>query len=161
MATFSKSFAAIGGFIAGKYEVIDFIKHKGSPHIFSASLPASVIATVRAVLKLIREKPDMRTDILSKAKFMADSLSAMGYRSKFLGTQIVPVVLGHEILAIAAAKIFMEEGVYVNPVTQPAVPESSSGFRTSYIANHQWDDLKRALKVFYKYKDILNSKEYL
>ena len=127
--------------------------------MFSASLPASVIATVRAVLKLIREKPEMRADILSKAKFMADSLCAMGYQSKFLGTQIVPVVLGHEILTLAAAKKFMEEGVYVNPVITPAVPEVFSGFRTSYIANHEWDDLKQALQVFEKYKNILSKRE--
>ncbi len=155
MGTFSKSFASLGGFIAGDFRVIDHIKHKGSPHIFSASLPASVAATVRAVLKLIKEKPGMRKDIMDKAKFMGDSLEAMGYNARFLGTQIVPVILGNEILTLAAAKIFMDEGVYVNPVLQPAVPEIATGFRTSYIATHDWDDLKAALKIFEKYKHIL------
>jgi len=102
MCTFSKSFASIGGFIAGDNETIDYIKHRASPHLFSAGLPP-----------------------------------------------------GNELLASAAYKKFMENGVYVNPTAPPAVPEEESGLRTSYIATHEWDDLQIALKVFEKFsKDL-------
>lgn len=148
MGTFSKSFAALGGFLCGRYDVIDYIKHNAGGHIFSASLPASVVETVRAVLRLIRDEPQRREGILARARYMAESLQAMGYDAPWHGAQIVPVVLGNYTLSLAAYKRFMEHGVYVNPVGPPAVPEESSGFRTSYIATHRWEDLERALEVF-------------
>jgi 8-amino-7-oxononanoate synthase len=148
MGTFSKSFAALGGFLAGSYDIIDFIKHNAGAHIFSASLPASVVETVRAVLQLIWNEPERRSGILDRARHMATSLQAMGYEAPWHGAQIVPVVLGNYTLALAAYKRFMDHGVYVNPVGPPAVPEEFSGFRTSYIATHSWEDLDRALEVF-------------
>ncbi len=151
MGTFSKSFASIGGFIAGKKEVIEFIKHTGSPHIFSASLPPASIATVLAVLELLRTRPELKRKPLENAKFMADGLQALGYNAAFRGTQIVPVVFGNDTLAMAAYKRFMESGVYVNPVVPPAVPAAAAGFRTSYIATHRHEDLEFALSVFEKH----------
>ena len=152
MGTFSKSFAAIGGFLAGNHDVIDFIKHNAGGHIFSASLPASIVETVRAVLRIVRNEPERRVDILHKARFMATSLADLGYQAHYHGSQIVPVVLGSYTLALAAYCRFMEHGVYVNPVGPPAVPEEASGFRTSYIATHQWSDLERALEVFARHR---------
>jgi len=153
MATFSKSFSSIGGFITGNYELIDYIKHKASAHIFSASLPPAAVATIRAVLKIIQKEPQSRQGILDKAKYMAEALNTMGYRAKFLGSQIVPIVLGNDVLALAAYKKFMENRVYVNPIVPPAVPKEFSGFRTSYMASHEWQDLDFALEVFNKYKN--------
>jgi 8-amino-7-oxononanoate synthase len=148
MGTFSKSFAALGGFIAGSAPVIDFIKHTGGGHIFSASLPPSVVATVLAVLDIIRREPQRRQAVLDKARFMATQLRDIGYDAPFHGAQIVPVILGNYTLALSAYKRFMTQGVYVNPVGPPAVPEAAAGFRTSYIATHRWEDLHRALDVF-------------
>lgn len=148
MGTFSKSFAALGGFLAGSYDIIDFIKHNAGAHIFSASLPASVVETVRAVLRLIRNEPERRQGILDRARYMATALNEMGYNAPWHGAQIVPIILGNYTLSLAAYKRFMDHGVYVNPVGPPAVPEECSGFRTSYIATHRWEDLDRALEVF-------------
>lgn len=155
MGTFSKAFAGLGGFVAGSAELIDFIKHNAGGHIFSASLPPSVIATVRAALAVIREEPARRAAPLERARFMATELQAMGYRAPWFGAQIVPVILGNYTLALSAYKRFMDEGVYVNPVGPPAVPEGDSGFRTSYIATHRWDDLGRALEVFRRHRNEL------
>jgi 8-amino-7-oxononanoate synthase len=152
MGTFSKSFASIGGFITAKADIVDFIKHTASPHIFSASLPPASVATVLAVLDVIEGNPALRGEILAKAEYMARSLREIGYDARFSGTQIVPVVFGNEVLSMAAYKKFMEDGVYVNPILPPAVPESASGFRTSYIATHEWDDLERALGIFKKHR---------
>lgn len=155
MGTFSKSLAALGGFVAGKREVIEFIKHTGSGHIFSASLPPPVVATVRAALHLIQHEPEHRRLLLEKAAYMAKALQALGYHAEFHGAPIVPVVLGHYTLALAAYKRLMHAGVYVNPVGPPAVPEERSGFRTSYMANHAWEDLERALAIFASFRHQL------
>lgn len=152
MGTFSKSFAALGGFLAGRREVIDYIKHNAGGHIFSASLPAAVVETVRAVLQIVAREPERRTQILEKARYMAAGLAALGYRAEFRGSQIVPVTLGNYSLALAAYKRFMDSGVYVNPIGPPAVPEGAAGFRTSYIATHAWQDLDRALRVFERHR---------
>ncbi|MBB3061932.1 aminotransferase class I/II-fold pyridoxal phosphate-dependent enzyme [Microbulbifer rhizosphaerae] len=148
MGTFSKSFAALGGFVAGERRVIEFIKHTGGGHIFSASLPPAVVATVRECLRIVRDEPERRQELLAKAHYVAHRLVEMGYQADFCGVPIVPVVFGHSALALAAYCKFMAEGVYVNPVLPPAVPENQAGFRTSYMANHDWRDIERALAVF-------------
>ncbi|WP_211238110.1 aminotransferase class I/II-fold pyridoxal phosphate-dependent enzyme [Derxia gummosa] len=148
MGTFSKSFAALGGYVAGCRTVIDYLKHNGGGHIFSASLPPSVIATVLAALDIVRREPERRALVLDNAAYMAGELRAIGYDAPFHGAQIVPVILGNYTLALSAYKRFMEAGVYVNPVGPPAVPEAAAGFRTSYIATHRRADLDRALDVF-------------
>jgi len=155
MATFSKSFAALGGFLTGRFELIDYIKHNAGGHIFSASLPASVIETVRAVLHIIKTEPQRRHGILERARYMASALQEMGYQAPYFGSQIVPVVIGNYTLALAAYKRFMDCGVFVNPVGPPAVPEEFSGFRTSYIATHRWEDLERALDIFDQHRHDL------
>ncbi len=155
MGTFSKSFASIGGFVAGDERVIDYLKHNSGPHIFSASLPPASVAAIRTVLQIIHDEPEGRAQILEKARYMADSLSAMGYRAGFKGTQIVPVAFGSFELALAAYRRFKDEGVFVNPIGPPAVPVEDAGFRTSYMSAHDWDDLEAALKVFDRHKDIL------
>jgi 8-amino-7-oxononanoate synthase len=153
MGTFSKAFAGLGGFVAGKAMLIDYIKHNAGGHIFSASLPPSVIATVLAALDIVRREPQRRVAVLERARFMATQLQALGYRAPYHGSQIVPVVLGNYTLALSAYKRFMDEGVYVNPVGPPAVPEADSGFRTSYIATHRWEDLHRAIDIFRRHRN--------
>lgn len=153
MGTFSKSFASVGGFIAGARRVIDFIKHTGSGHIFSASLPPPSVETVRAALRVVQREPERRAAVLEKAAYMAASLEALGYRVEHHGAPIVPVIFGNYTLALAAYKQFMSRGVYVNPVGPPAVPEDRAGFRTSYMASHAWGDLDRALGVFKALRD--------
>ncbi|WP_217808711.1 aminotransferase class I/II-fold pyridoxal phosphate-dependent enzyme [Derxia lacustris] len=148
MGTFSKAFAALGGYVAGSRAVIEYLKHNGGGHIFSASLPPSVIATVLAALDIVRREPERRAAVLEKAAYMAGALRAIGYNAPFHGAQIVPVIFGNYTLALSAYKRFMQAGVYVNPVGPPAVPESAAGFRTSYIATHRQQDLDRALDVF-------------
>lgn len=148
MGTFSKAFAALGGFIAGRREVIDYIKHNAGGHIFSASLPPAIVETVRTILHIIQTEPERRARILEKAEYMATQLCRMGYTARYGGSQIVPVILGNYTLALAAYKRFMDFGVYVNPVGPPAVPEEAAGFRTSYIASHRREDLDHALTVF-------------
>jgi 8-amino-7-oxononanoate synthase len=158
MGTFSKSLAALGGFVAGKREVIEYIKHNGSGHIFSASLPPPVIGTVRAALRVIQDEPERRTALLRKAAYMAGALRELGYQAEYHGSPIVPVVLGDYTLALAAYKRFMQAGVYVNPVGPPAVPAERSGFRTSYMANHEWKDLEQALGVFASFREQLTNR---
>jgi len=148
MGTFSKSFAAAGGFVAGDAKIIDYLRHRSRPHVFSASLPPPVVATVRKALDIIMREPERRKQVLENAKFMAESLRELGYKTQFLGTAIVPVHCGDEVLTLALFKKLFEEGVYVNPVISPAVSKRQERLRTSYMATHTEEMLTHALSVF-------------
>ncbi|MFB8277395.1 aminotransferase class I/II-fold pyridoxal phosphate-dependent enzyme [Nocardia colli] len=155
MGTFSKSFASIGGFVAGDRAVIDYIRHNGAGHIFSASLPAAAVAATSAALRVSRREPERRARVLVAAEYMATGMARLGYRAEFHGTPIVPVILGNPTVAHAGYLRLMRAGVYVNPVVPPAVPEERSGFRTSYIADHRDADLDQALRIFAAFADDL------
>ena len=150
MGTFSKSFAAIGGFVAGDAKVISFLKHVARPHLFTASLPPSAVATIRKALDLIVHEPERRKKVLSNAEFMAKNLQALGYEAKFQGTAVVPVYCRDELLTLSFFKKLYDEGVYTNPVLSPGVPKGSELLRTSYMATHDEKDLLMALEVFKK-----------
>ncbi|WP_158017895.1 aminotransferase class I/II-fold pyridoxal phosphate-dependent enzyme [Mycobacterium basiliense] len=158
MGTFSKSFASVGGFIAGDRAVIDYIRHNGAGHVFSASLPPAAVAATRAALHVSRREPERRARVLAAAEYAATGMARLGYRAEYHGTPIVPVILGNPTLAHAGYLRLMRSGVYVNPVVPPAVPEERSGFRTSYLAEHQQPDLDRALQVFADLAEDLSRK---
>jgi 8-amino-7-oxononanoate synthase len=150
MGTFSKSFAAVGGFVAGDTKIIDYLRHVSRPHIFSASLPPPVVATVRKALDIIIQEPERRKKALGNARFMAKGLLELGYNARFLETAIVPVHCGNEILTLALYKKLLEEGVFVNPAIYPAVPKGQERLRTSYMATHNEEMLTYALSIFAK-----------
>jgi len=148
MGTFSKSFAAIGGFVAGDARVIDYLRHVGRSHIFSASLPPAAVATVRAALEIIKREPERRRRALANAELMSRRLEDLGFQAPYRGTAIVPVHCGHELLAFGLFKKLLDEGVFVNPVAEPAVPRGRELLRTSYMATHTEEMLERALAAF-------------
>ncbi len=148
MGTFSKSFAAIGGFVAGDATVIDYLRHTARSHMFSASLPPSAVATVRAALEIIESEPERRRNLLRNAAYMSRGLQALGYDAQYHQTAIVPVHCGSDALALGAFKRLLDQGVFVNPVLHPAVAKGRELLRTSYMATHTQEMLDRALGVF-------------
>lgn len=150
MGTFSKSFAAVGGFVASDAKIIDYLRHVSRSHIFSASLPPPVVATARKALDIIIREPERRKNALENAKFMANSLQKLGYDTAYHGTAIVPVYCRDELLTLGLFKKLFNEGVYTNPVVSPAVPPGQELLRTSYMATQTKENLSRALKIFKK-----------
>lgn len=148
MGTFSKSFASIGGFVAGDHKILDTLKHTARSHIFSASLPPASVAAVLAAIRIIDKEPIRRLNLIKNARFLADGLKDLGYRTSFNGSAIIPVYCGNELLALAAFHKLLEEGVFVNPVTSPAVPKNQEMLRVSVMATHDESMILRALEVF-------------
>lgn len=146
MGTFSKSFASIGGFIAGDAEVIYYIQHKARSLIFSAALPAPNAAAVLAALDIMETEPQHVINLWDNAEYMRKGLKDLGYNTGVSNTPIIPVVLGEDFRVALAWHALIEEGVYTNPVVPPA---SSVGLlRTSYTATHRKEHLDRALRAF-------------
>ncbi len=150
MGTFSKSFASIGGFVAGDRKILDTLKHTSRAHIFSASLPPSAIAAVIAAMEIIDEEPERRHQLLKNAKYLAGGLQNLGYHIDYHGSAIIPVYCNHELIALAAFQKLLKEGIFVNPVTSPAVPKNQEMLRISLMATHTEPILLQALDIFKK-----------
>jgi 8-amino-7-oxononanoate synthase len=150
VGTFSKSFASIGGFVAGEESVLHYMKHHARSLIFSASMPPYAVATVQKCLDLIKSEPERRERVNRISERMRAEFRAMGYDTGDSETPIVPVIIGSLEATFVFWKRVFEEGVFTNPVVAPAVPESSSRIRTSYMATHTEENLDTILTAFKK-----------
>ncbi len=150
MGTYSKSLAAIGGFIAGSKEVISFIKHVGRSMIFSASLPPALVASVGAALDIIEEEPQLRIRLWKNTHKMLQGYKKLGYDTGTSETPIIPVIIKDTIKVYGMCKHLFENGVFVNPVVNPAVPPGRELLRTSYMATHTDEQLDKVLSAFEK-----------
>jgi len=148
MGTFSKSFGALGGFIAGAHEVVDYIKHSARSMIFTASLPPSVVASTRAALQIIKTEPERRHRLIEIGNYMRREYKRLGFDTSTSTTPVIPIVIGDNIKTFTFWKMLFEAGVYSNAVISPAVPSNSSRLRTSYIATHTQEQLDFVLEKF-------------
>jgi 8-amino-7-oxononanoate synthase len=150
MGTFSKSFASLGGVIAGPSEVINFIKHRARPVVFSAAMtPASVASALKA-LDIIEAEPQRRARLLDIAEKMHNGFRSMGYDTGVSVTPVVPVLVGDQVKCFRFWKALFEAGVFTNPVIPPAVEPGHALLRTSYMATHTDAQLDRVLEQFEK-----------
>lgn len=150
MGTFSKSFASLGGFIAGPEYVIDYIKCHSRPFIFSASMPPACVAATLAALDIMETDNSLREQLWIHARKMQQGLTGLGYKIGKTETPVIPVMLGGDDFSCLFVNRLYEEGVFANAVIPPAVQSGCSGVRTSYMATHKNEHLDRVLEVFKK-----------
>lgn len=148
MGTFSKSFASLGGFVAGKKDVIHYIKHKSRSFMFSASLPPASAATVLECTRLIQEEPQIVDRLWKNARKMKAGFEALGFDTMGTQTPVIPVLIGDDLKAFMFVKRLYELGVFATPVVSPAVPKGYALIRTSYMSTHEDKDLDFVLDVF-------------
>ena len=150
MGTFSKSFASIGGYLAGDAEVIDFIKHNARSLIFSASIPGPNVAAALAALSIMRREPDRIERVNKIAERMRREYQNLGFDIGFSESPIIPIIIGDDTLTLQTWKKLFENGVFVNPVLSPATPPGRQLLRTSYMATHTEEQLDKVLVIFEK-----------
>ena len=148
MSTFSKSFASLGGFIAGDEPVVHYIKHHARSLIFSASMPPSNTAAVLAALQVMQEEPERIQRVNDIAERMRHGFQSLGFDTGPSVTPVVPIMIGDTMRTIAMWRGLFDRGVFVNPVLSPAVPEGQELLRTSYMATHTDQQLDRVLEAF-------------
>ena len=146
--TFSKSFASLGGFVAGPEQVIWFLKHASRPMIFSASIQPATVAATLAALDIMENEPEHQQRLLENVAYMRKALTEIGYDVAHTESAILPLNIHDETATFAAWKALFEEGVFTNAVVPPAVAPGDSLLRTSYMATHTRQQLDRALEVF-------------
>lgn len=147
MGTFSKSFASIGGFVAGDAAIIHYIKHHARSVIFSASLPAHNVMAVIATLDIIENEPEHVEQLWDNTAKMSKGLKDLGFNTGHANSPIIPILIGEDNPTLLAWKMLFERGLYTNPVVSPAVPMGESLLRTSYMATHTSEQLDRALDI--------------
>jgi 8-amino-7-oxononanoate synthase len=148
MSTFSKSFASLGGFIAGDADVIHYIKHHARSLIFSASIPPANAAAALAALEVMRTEPERVTRVNEIGEFMRCRYRELGFNTLNSQSPIIPILIGETMRTLFVWKTLFENGVFVNPVINPAVPEGQELLRTSYMATHTDEQLEQVLCTF-------------
>ena len=145
MGTFSKSLASLGGYMAAKKEVVEFVKHTSRPYIFSASITPACAASALAALRIIKAEPERPKHLLDLAAYMREGLKKLGVKIIDSNTPIIPIYVYDDFKAFKACQMLLERGVYVNPVVSPATPEGFALLRTSYTATHTKEQLDYAM----------------
>jgi 8-amino-7-oxononanoate synthase len=156
MGTFSKSFASLGGFIAGSEPVIHYIKHTARSLMFSASMPPGNVAAVSAALDVMINEPERIERVNQLGDRMRLEFQKLGFNTGPSQTPIIPIVIGDESATLLTWKLLFEEGVYTNPVVSPGVPSNLCLLRTSYMATHTDDQMAFVLEKFEKIGKMLD-----
>jgi glycine C-acetyltransferase len=139
---------ASGGYTSGRREVIEWLRQRSRPYLFSNSLAPSIAATSVAVLDLIDREPDLRQRVHANAASFRAQMTALGFTLAGQGHAIIPVMLGDAALATEFAARMLDEGVYVVGFSFPVVPRDAARIRTQMSAAHTPDDLDRAIAAF-------------
>lgn len=141
---------AIGGYIAGPRPVIDLLRQRARPYLFSNSLPPAIVAAGLEAIDLVEESDDLRTKLFENTVFWRAGLERLGFDLIPGEHPIVPVMLGEAALAQEFAARLFDEGVFVAGFFFPVVPKGSARIRTQMNATLGTDDLEFALKAFEK-----------
>jgi len=148
MGTFSKTFASLGGFVAGDGRVINYIKHHSPALIFSASPTPASVAAALAALDILEAEPERVTKLIRNADKMRKGFKALGFNVIDGRTAIVPVIVGDDERAFKMWRMLYDSGVFVNVFISPGVPQGRQMMRTSYMATHEDEQLDKILEIF-------------
>ena len=150
MGTFSKTFASLGGFVAGAERVINYLKHNAAALIFSASPTPASAASALAALDILEKEPERVDKVISNAAKVRTALIDAGFKVEPGRTAIVPVIVGSDDVAFVMWKALFEAGVFVNVFISPGVPQGRQMMRTSYMSAHEDEHLDFIVETFKK-----------
>ena len=139
---------AAGGFTTGKKEIVDLLRQRSRPYLFSNSIPPAIAGASVAILDLLASTTDLRDRLMSNAKRFRDGVVKAGFTVKEGSTPIVPVMLGDARLAQELAKGLLDEGVYVIGFFFPVVPRGEARIRVQLSAQHTDEQIDRAVTAF-------------
>ncbi|MDR0661196.1 MAG: aminotransferase class I/II-fold pyridoxal phosphate-dependent enzyme [Prevotellaceae bacterium] len=145
MGTFSKSLASLGGFLAANERTINFIKHQSRSLIFSASMTPASTAAVLAALEIIKSEPERLEHLWNITNYSIKTLREHGFDIGHTVTPIIPILVRDNLKTFMYTKLLLEEGLFVNPVVAPAVPEDSTLIRFSLMATHTKEQVDFAI----------------
>ena len=140
----------MGGFVAARQPVIDLLRQRARPYLFSNALAPALVGGALAGLELIERGEELRLRLAENAEYFREAMTPLGFRLEGEGHPIIPVMLGDAELAGRFASRLLEEGVYATAFSYPVVPQGSARIRTQMNAAHSFFDLNAAVDAFEK-----------
>ena len=145
MGTLSKSAASEGGYVAGRQNLIDYLKNSARSFIYSTALSPSTIAVSIKALEIIEKDKARRVNLLKMSHWFQNELKTAGFNVMETKTPIIPIMIGPADKAVEFNKSLLKEGIYIPAIRPPSVPEGTSRLRVSLMATHTQEDLEEAL----------------
>jgi glycine C-acetyltransferase len=139
---------ALGGFTTGRKEVIELLRQRSRPYLFSNSLPPHVVAAAIKVFDMLASAGDLREQLKENTRYFREQMTAAGFDNKPGVHPIVPVMIYDAPKAQAMATALLEEGIYVTGFFYPVVPQGQARIRTQMSAAHTREHLDRAIAAF-------------
>lgn len=145
--TFSKAFGALGGFVAGSKETLQYLRFYAHPYVYSCALPPVVVAAIIKALEIGTREPELRTKLWENAEYFHTQLRSLGIDTGRSTTYIMPIVIGDRERMYRVGHELRRRGLWVAPVDYPAVPQDKICFRACVTAKHTRADLDEALNI--------------
>lgn len=149
--TFGKALGgASGGCTSGRREIIEFLRQRSRPYLFSNTLAPAVVGATLKVIELLQKNPRLGRKALSNADYFRNKMAAAGFELIRSETAIVPIMLYDEPLAVKMADQLLKEGIYVIGFAYPVVPKGKARIRVQLSAAHEVEDIEKAINAFVK-----------
>jgi 7-keto-8-aminopelargonate synthetase-like enzyme len=149
MGTLGKALGSFGAYVAGSKMLREYLINKCRSFIFSTALPPPVLASSIAAIELVEEEPQLRENLWRNVSYLRKGLKDLGY--SILGdTQIIPLIVGDEKLTMRMGELLLKEGVFVQGIRPPTVPQGKSRLRITVTSSHTMEHLEKVLASFGK-----------
>jgi glycine C-acetyltransferase len=147
LGTFSKSLGGQGGFVCGHKDLIDYVSGFGRARFFSCNLPPAIAAGLLAGLRIVEAEPQLRAKLWGNVAYLRRRFAEEGVDIGKSTSQVVPVMVNNDARVFAIAEKIQDRGLYLQPVTYPAVAKHKSRLRISVSAAHSEADLEEAVGI--------------
>jgi glycine C-acetyltransferase len=156
MGTLSKAFACLGGYIAGRQELKDYLIQRARSFIFTTAHPPAVVAACMEAIKMVQDEPQHVKNLWKNTKYFKEKIQALGFNTGRSETPITPIIVGESKNAIRLSEEAFKEGMFVKPIVYPLVSKDTSRVRTIVTAIHTKEDLDEAIEIFERVGKRLN-----
>lgn len=150
IGTLSKAIGAVGGYVAGRRNLIEWLNHRGRPFLFSTAMPPAMVMACMEAVDILSESTELTDKLWDNAKYLKAGLDKLGFNTGNSETPITPVIAGESKTAIELSKRLFEEGVFAQSIVFPTVAKDKARVRTIVTAAHTKADLDEAIAAFAK-----------
>jgi glycine C-acetyltransferase/8-amino-7-oxononanoate synthase len=147
MGTLSKAVGSLGGYVSGDEDLINFLRNKARPFMYTTALPPAVCAASIAGIKLIQKNPLLRTSLWNNVRYLKEKLELLHFNVIPSESPIFPILMGDAKKAVDVSKLLYKKGILIPAIRPPTVPAKSSRLRMTVMSTHTRKDLERLLEV--------------
>lgn len=148
IGTLSKAFGVVGGYVAGKKEIVEWLNQRGRPFLFSSATTAADTAACLAAVDILEGSTELVDRLWNNARYFKSEMRRLGFDTGKSETPITPIMLGDEMLTRKFSQQLFENGVFAMGITYPTVPKGKARIRVMISAAHSRDDLDRGIETF-------------